>query len=249
MDAEGKGQDSLSKLDSLQETLGFVFRDVANLRQALTHRSYINENPGSAPNERLEYLGDALLSLVVAWELFERFPEFSEGRLTKLRAALVCRDSLARLAKKLDLGQYLYLGKGEEKGGGRSKPRTLASAMEAIIGAALIDQGFEAARKLVLNLLREELEHIGEKEPEDPRSKLQELVQAEMKLSPTYLVETGGEHCHKFVARVLAGDTLLGQGRGGSKREAKREAARVALENWPRLLKKLSGRGSESRKG
>ena len=240
----------MSELDSLQETLRFTFRNVANLGQALTHRSYINENPGSAlsPNERLEYLGDALLSLVVAWELFERFPEFPEGRLTKLRAALVCQESLARLARKLDLGRYLYLGKGEEKGGGRSKPRTLASAVEAIIGAALIDQGFEAARKLVLNLLREELEHIGEKELEDPRSKLQELVQAEMKLSPTYrLAESGGaEHRRKFVAQVLAGDILLGDGQGGSKREAKREAARVALENWPRLLEKFSGRGNES---
>ena len=242
----------MSELDPLQETLGFTFRDIANLRQALIHRSYLNENPDSnlSPNERLEYLGDALLSLVVAWELFERFPEFSEGRLTKLRAALVCQESLAHLARKLDLGQYLYLGKGEEKGGGRSKPRTLASAVEAIIGAALVDQGFEAARKLVLNLLREELEHIGEKELEDPRSKLQELVQAELKLSPTYqLVETGGaEHRRQFTAQVLAGGTLLGQGQGQSKREAKREAARVALENWPRLLKKLSGRGNESRK-
>jgi len=239
----------LSELDPLQETLGLIFRDIANLRQALIHRSYLNENPDSnlSPNERLEYLGDALLSLVVAWELFERFPEFSEGRLTKLRAALVCQESLAHLARKLDLGQYLYLGKGEEKGGGRSKPRTLASAVEAIIGAALVDQGFEAARKLVLNLLREELEHI---ELEDPRSKLQELVQAELKLSPTYqLVETGGaEHRRQFTAQVLAGGTLLGQGQGHSKREAKREAARVALENWPQLLKKFSGRGNESRK-
>jgi len=240
----------LSELDPLQQALGFTFRDITNLRQALTHRSYLNENPDSAPNERLEYLGDALLSLVVAWELFERFPEFSEGRLTKLRAALVCQESLARLAKKLDLGRYLYLGKGEEKGEGRSKPRTLASAVEALIGAALVDQGFETAREFVLNLLREELEHIGERELEDPRSKLQELVQAEVKLSPTYRLvgEDGAEPRRQFTVQVLAGDILLGQGQGHSKREAKKEAARAALENWPGLLKKLSGRGNESQK-
>ncbi len=233
-------------LDALQETLGFVFKDEDLLRQALTHRSYLNENPADtlSSNERLEYLGDAMLSLAVAWELYNRFPQFPEGKLTKLRAALVCQDGLAHLARRMKLGQYLYLGKGEEKGGGRKKPRTLASALEALIGAALIDQGFEAAREFVLKLLEEELEHIDEKELEDPRSKLQELVQAELKLSPTYhLSEVSGvEHHRRFIVEALAGDILLGQGQGRSKREAKKEAAKSALENWPKWLEDFQRR-------
>lgn len=236
----------MKELDSLQEILGFVFKDKSLLRQALTHPSYLNENPGFPfpSNERLEYLGDALVNLVIAWELYKRFPESPEGKLTKLRSVLICQESLSRLARSLSLGQYLYLGKGEEKGAGKEKPRNLASTTEAIIGAVLLDQGFGAAREFVLKLFEKELKYIGEKELEDPRSKLQELVQAELKLSPTYrLTEASGtEHKPLFIIEVLAGNVLLGQGRGRSKGEAKKEAAKSALQSWPKLLTKFQRR-------
>ncbi|MDW8103252.1 MAG: ribonuclease III family protein [Anaerolineae bacterium] len=160
----------MRELDSLQQILGFSFKDVSLLRQALTHPSYANEDPQGQfrSNERLEYLGDTLLGFIVGWELYERFPALSEGELTKLRASLVCRENLARLANKFDLGNYIFLGKGEEKCGGRQKLKILASCLEAIIGAAFVDQGFEAARKLVRGILGEDLGEVVERKVEDP---------------------------------------------------------------------------------
>ena len=142
---------ALADLVALQQTLGLSFNDLSLLGQALVHSSYINENPGFAPasNERLEFLGDAVLGLVVAEKLYQDFPQFSEGRMTKLRSALVRRDTLADIATSIRLGDYLYLGKGEEASGGRHKSANLAGALEAVIAAISLDQGIATARDFI----------------------------------------------------------------------------------------------------
>jgi len=215
--------------------LGISFNDLSFLEQALVHRSYINENPGFAlaPNERLEFLGDAILGLVVAEKLYRDFPHSSEGEMTKLRSALVRRDNLARIARTISLGNYLYLGKGEEASGGRNKPTNLAGALEAVIAAIFLDQGSAIAQDFVLGLLSKELQKIvrhGVKT--DYKSQLQELVQSRQQPTPTYyLVEAvGPAHDRRFTAEVRIGDTVLGRGSSKSKKAAETEAARSALE-------------------
>ena len=140
----------MADLAALQQTLGISFNDLSLLEQALVHSSYINENPGFAPtsNERLEFLGDAVLGLIVAEKLYQDFPQFTEGEMTKLRSALVRRDTLARMARAIRLGDYLYLGKGEEASGGRHKPANLAGALEAVIAAIFLDQGLSYCQRL-----------------------------------------------------------------------------------------------------
>ncbi len=225
----------LADLSALQQTLGVSFNDASLLEQALVHSSYINENPTSAPisNERLEFLGDAVLGLVVAEKLYQDFPHLAEGEMTKLRAALVRRDTLAQMAKSISLGDYLYLGKGEEAGGGRDKPANLAAAIEAVIAAILLDQGLSTAKDFILRLLDDELEKVISQGPEvDYKSKLQELIQAREQQTPIYhLVEaTGPDHDKTFTIEVRLGETVLGRGSGKSKKAAESEAARSALE-------------------
>ncbi|MBT9158893.1 MAG: ribonuclease III [Dehalococcoidia bacterium] len=224
----------LTRLDSLQNILGVAFEDVSHLQQSLVHRSYLNEADDSAlsSNERLEFLGDALLGHVVAERLYCEFPDFSEGDLTNLRSALVRTETLARIAHSLNLGDYLCLGKGEAESGGRHRQRNLACALEAVIGAVLVDQGFDIAREFVLRILGEELERATEEKLEkDPKSRLQEVVQEEQRLTPVYRTDdaTGPDHDRVFVVDVFAGETLLGRGSGRSKRAAEQEAARAAL--------------------
>ncbi len=222
----------MSDLDSLQDILGIRFNDVAMATQALTHSSYINENPGLESNERLEFLGDAVLGLVVAQTLYERFPDLEEGDLTKLRAALVRRDALSRLAQAIHLGEYLLLGKGEEASGGREKPLNLASVLEAVIGAIYLDQGEDAARRVVLRLIEDELTQVLTRRGEtDYKTRLQEVMQSRRHITPTYrlLETTGPDHCRVFTVEVLAGVTVLGAGSGRNKKTAEREAARAAL--------------------
>lgn len=219
----------------LQGRLRYKFGDAEILCQALVHRSYLNESqePGISSNERLEFLGDALLGLVVAQELYRRSPELSEGEMTRLRSILVCRETLAELARSLDLGSYLYLGKGEAASGGRERPSNLAGAMEAVIGAIFWDGGFRAARRLVLRLLGREIDAvIKSRPPVDYKSSLQEVVQAQRRLTPTYraIAVIGPEHDREFLVEVLAGDEVLGRGRGMSKQLAEMDAARAALE-------------------
>jgi ribonuclease-3 len=225
----------LTEIDSLQETLGVSFEDIAYLQQSLIHRSYLNEIPDSSleSNERLEFLGDALLGLVVAGELYHRFPDLPEGNLTRLRSALVRTDTLARVARSLNLGDCLYMGKGEEETGGRNRQRNLACALEAVTGAVFIDRGFEVAREFVLRVLASEFEPvISGKLGRDPKSKLQEIVQAQKQQLPVYQVvdSTGPDHEKIFTIEVLVDGILLGHGTGKSKRGAEQEAARVALE-------------------
>ncbi|MBI4180692.1 MAG: ribonuclease III [Chloroflexi bacterium] len=221
-------------LAALQQTLGVAFKNIPRLEQALVHSSYINENPTLAltSNERLEFLGDAVLGLIIAEKLYQDFPHFNEGKLTKLRAALVRRDTLARMASAIHLGDYLYLGKGEEAKNGRHKPANLAAALEAVIAAIFLDRGSLAVRDFILKLLATELENAVSRDTDvDYKSALQELIQSRKQQTPGYYViaTTGPEHDRTFTVEVRLGQTVLGTGSGKSKKTAETEAARSAL--------------------
>ena len=225
----------MADLAALEQTLGISFNDLSLLEQALVHRSYINENPGLAPvsNERLEFLGDAVLGLVIAEKLYLEYPQCSEGEMTKFRSALVRRDTLARIARTISLGNYLYLGKGEEASGGRYKLANLAGALEAVIAAVFLDQGSATARNFILKLLSKELQKVVSHGVEtEYKSQLQELIQSRQQITPTYhLAEAvGPAHDREFTVEVRVGDTVLGRGSGKSKKAAETEAARLALE-------------------
>jgi len=223
-----------SKGSALERRLGVKFSDSALLKLALVHSSYVNENPNAAPgsNERLEFLGDAVLGLVVADELFGAYPDQDEGQLTELRTLLVRRDTLAKAARRLKLGDDLYLGKGEEAGGGRSRPTNLAHAYEALVGAVFLDRGLSTARRFVRSSLKQEFESLPVRPfPFDPKSRLQEVSQSRYQMPPQYrLVEAAGpDHARHFTVEVLVRGRPMGQGEGLSKQEAEKEAAREAL--------------------
>ena len=225
----------MADLAALQQTLGISFNDPSLLEQALVHSSYINENPGFVltSNERLEFLGDAVLGLIVAEKLYQDFPHSDEGEMTRLRAALVRRNTLACMARTIKLGDYLYLGKGEETSGGRRKPANLAGALEAMIAAIFLDQGSTTTEEVILRLFNEELQKVANQGAGvDYKSQLQELIQAREQQTPAYqLVEAMGlEHDRRFTVEVRVGDTVLGKGSGKSKKAAETEAARTALE-------------------
>lgn len=222
-------------LESLEKSLGIKFKNPSLLEQALVHDSYLNENPDFplASNERLEFLGDAVLGFIVAEQLYHLFPDLPEGKLTAFRSYLVCQETLFRLALSLNLGEYLLLGQGEAKGGGRRRPSNLARAMEAVIGAVCLDQGLSEARKLSLDLLASDLAALkAGKHPLDYKSRLQEIIQSQGQPPPTYkTIDIQGEaHERWFTVEVHQGDKLLGLGEGRSKRSAEAEAARAALE-------------------
>ena len=225
----------MQDLAAVQQMLGVSFNEPSLLMQALTHGSFTNENPTLAPiaNERLEFLGDAVLGLAVATKLYLDFPELSEGEMTKLRALLVRRDTLARVARGIGLGSYLRLGKGEDTTGGRNKPANLAGALEAVIGAVYLDQGLDAATDFILRLLDAELEKaVSQRTDTNYKSELQELLQAREQQNPTYHVveATGPDHDKRFTVEVRLGDTLLGRGSGKSKKAAETEAAHAILK-------------------
>ena len=220
---------------ALQRNIGVSFNLVALLEQALVHRSYLNENPDFplSSNERLEFLGDALLGLVVAEKLYMYSPALSEGEMTRLRSALVCQDSLASLASSLQLGDYLYLGKGEEKSGGRQRQSNLACTLEALIGAIFVDQGFVVARNSIQKLLEKEFQKVTyEGIIPDGKSTLQELAQAKLQVTPVYrtIEATGPDHDKEFTVEVTVGGTAVGRGRGKSKHLAEEAAAHHALQ-------------------
>lgn len=221
--------------DLLPKTLGITFNNLSTLQQAFVHRSYLNENPEFplSSNERLEFLGDALLSFLIAESLYQQFNALSEGEMTKIRAALVRQDNLARLALSLRLGDYLYLGQGEEKSGGRKKSRNLACALEALVGAIFIDQDFITTKNFVLKLFGKGFQQaIEEGIATDYKSRLQELAQAQKLGIPFYrLVEAvGPDHDRRFTIEVVVGGEVLSRGQGRSKQLAEKEAARQALE-------------------
>jgi ribonuclease-3 len=205
------------------------------LEKALIHSSYVNENPGITPasNERLEFLGDAILDLLVAEKLYHDQPGASEGELTRQRAGLVSGKALARLAAGIDLGRYLYLGKGEQSSGGHRKPSNLAAALEAVIAAVYLDSGLPAARALVLRLL--EKDKTLSEDRTDFKSQLQEMTQARWQSVPEYrtIEATGPAHARRFTVEVSAAGDILGRGTGRSKRTAEQAAARTALDGFP----------------
>lgn len=222
------------ELRRFSATLGLTFTDLALLGRALTHDSYLNEHPGTPleDNERLEFLGDAVIDFLAAEWLYTRLPDEAEGKLTQLRAALVRNDALARIAASLGVGAMLLMGRGEAEHGGRKRPRNLGGALEAILGALYLDSGLDAARAFIMphfeNLLAAILREATDK---DAKSRLNEWSQKAMGREPVYvaLETTGPEHDPAFLVEVRIGGETFGRGRGRSKRGAEQEAARDAL--------------------
>jgi ribonuclease III len=218
-------------LHDLETALGVTFRDRALLELALTHRSHAFEAGGLPTNERLEFLGDAVLGLVVTDRIYRAFPDSAEGRLAKIRAAAVNTRSLADVARELQIGAQVRLGRGEEQSGGRDKDSILADTMEAILGAVYIDRGMDTAFALVRRLFDQLLEDIAvRRESLDYKTSLQELTAAELSTLPVYeLSEEGPDHQKRFSAVVVVDGEALGEGEGRSKKEAEQAAARVAF--------------------
>jgi len=223
------------KVEKLANTLQLSFQDPRLLQHAFIHRSYLNEITEESDlkdNERLEFLGDAIINFIVSEELFERYPDHPEGPLTNLRAALVRKETLARLAEQANLGEYLWLGHGEEESGGRERPATLCAVFEALVGAVYVDRGIEAARNFVLPIMHEELSRIEENALEkDPKSRLQEWVQSNKNLTPRYreIEKFGPDHAKTFIMQVTIGGEMYGVAQGRSKQEATQAAAAGAL--------------------
>jgi len=222
-----------TKLDKLQKTINIVFHNKNLLKKALTHRSYLNEsNSATGSNERLEFLGDAVLELIVSDYLYNKYAQAEEGRLTSFRSSIVNTKSLASVAKKIQLGQYLFLSKGEEAGGGRKNSSLLANTFEAVLGAIYLDQGLKKSQKFVEeNLLPLLPDIIKRKAYIDYKSRLQTLIQETQKITPTYKVakEEGPDHDKTFYVYCLAKEKTLGRGKGKSKQEAEQSAAQNAL--------------------
>lgn len=227
-------------LEKFSAILQIEFHNLELLKEALTHRSAINEDGSgrATHNERLEFLGDAVLELVTTEFLFEKYPTRTEGDLTSFRAALVRTESLAEVAERLGYGQYLYMSKGEETTGGRTRPYILANSFEAVIGAIYLDQGMDACKIFIARELLPKIEQIVSQRLDiDPKSKLQELAQDTMRITPSYrLVEAiGPDHDKTFVMAVWIGEKEFGRGQGHSKQDAEQQAAGLALRNWAKL--------------
>ncbi len=221
-------------MDKLEEKIGYRFHNRELLLTALTHSSYANERHGECESyERLEFLGDSVLGLVTAEFLFTRRAQLPEGRMTRLRAELVCETSLHKTALALGLGSYMRLGKGEEHTGGRERPSILADMVEAIIAALFLDSGLDEARRFVLANILQDAELGESHRSADYKTQLQELVQrrSNQVISYELLEETGPDHDKTFTFEVLINGTVSGRGSGKTKKEAEQMAARAALEN------------------
>jgi ribonuclease III len=227
--------DTSSAAQTLSRTLGYSFRDPSLLQSALIHTSYVNERPGRGleSNERLEFLGDAVLGVLVAHRLYELRPESPEGELTVLRAWLVRQSTLARWARQIGLGPHLQLGRGESRGGGRDRPALLARGFEAVLGAVYLDGGLEAGRAVVLPFVDQEIQAgFSPQRVVDAKSRLQQVTQARFESTPVYnLVDHSGPgHAPVFVVEVRAGPEINARGSGHSKRAAQQAAAHAALQ-------------------
>ena len=230
------GEDSLA---TIQDNLDYAFQRPGLLELALTHPSYAHEHPEEGGdtyhNQRLEFLGDAVLDFLVAAWLYRAYPDFPEGPLTRLRATLVRTPTLAKLARELELGQGLRLGRGEGEGGGRDRAANLCDALEATVGALYIDGGLDVIWPRLEPWFQRQAEAILTKRAYvDPKSRFQEWVQAEIGLTPVYEIvqEEGPDHAKMFTAQVRVGDDVAGKGRGASKRLAEQAAARSALSRY-----------------
>jgi ribonuclease-3 len=233
--------DERAVLEQFIERNDLGFEDLTLLRAALTHRSYLNEHTDLdwEDNERLEYLGDAVLDFMLAEYLFTTFPNASEGELTGLRAALVRRETLARLARGLAIGPAMFMGHGEVETGGRERPATLCAAFEALVGAMYLDRGLDAVARWVLPLMERELQGArAEVTDKDPKSRLQELAQGSLGITPRYRTvgAEGPDHAKVFTVEVSIDETVVGIGAGPNKQLAAQQAAIDALarmDEWP----------------
>ncbi|MBR1763513.1 MAG: ribonuclease III [Eubacterium sp.] len=219
-------------IQKLQKKIEYTFKDKALLEEALTHSSYANEQQDStAYNERMEFLGDAVLSFVSARYLYEKYPDMPEGRLSKLRSSLVCTQSLSSFAKEIDLGDCLRMGKGETASGGASRPSVLEDAFEALIAAIYLDGGIDEAKRFILRFLAREVEnhHSNFK---DYKSLLQEIIQQnpDERLSYAVVKTSGPDHDKRFEVELRLNSNIIGKGIGTSKKNAEQKAARQALE-------------------
>ena len=221
----------MNKKEAFQERIGYRFRNPNLLRQALTHSSYANERRMNklANNERLEFLGDAVLELAASEFLYEKYPQYPEGELTRIRASLVCEQTLAFCTKEIDLGQYLMLGKGEDMTGGRERKSILSDALEAVIGAIYLDGGFANAKEFIHRFVLNDIEH--KQLFFDSKTILQEMVQGhyEEALSYELVGESGPDHDKKYAVEARMGDRCIGKGEGRTKKSAEQEAAYHAL--------------------
>ena len=223
----------MESIEKFEKTIGYTFKNKQLIYQALSHSSYANERkiPGGS-NERLEFLGDSVLSIVVSDYLYRHLTHIAEGELTKLRASLVCEKSLYVFAQKINLGNYLMLGRGEENTGGRERPSILADAFEAVIAAIYLDGGLEAASRHILRFLPEDIQHQKKPAFNDFKTILQEVVQKNPEEKVDYILagEEGPDHNKRFVVEVCLNSNVIGEGKGRSKKEAEQLAAKEALE-------------------
>ena len=221
-------------IKELEAAIGYRFQNITLLQNALTHSSYANErwHNGLLSNERLEFLGDSILGMVVAEHLYRNFPDRPEGELTRMRADMVCETSLARIANRLELGRHLLLGHGEERFGGRSRPSILADAVESVIAAAFLDGGMAAAESIISRFVLCDVP-VTRLHNVDYKTVLQELIQQRKNQVLAYRLvgESGPDHDKVFTAQVLLNDAVIGEGSGSSKKRAEQDAARVALES------------------
>lgn len=230
----------VENLRQLESRLGVTFEDRSLLKRSLTHRSYLNENPEDVlqDNERLEFLGDAVLDFLVGSYLYNRFPEMDEGELTSLRAALVRSKTLANFANELDIGRFLLLGLGEDESGGRNRIPLLCAAFEAVVGALYLDQGLQAVHPLLNRLIEPALDKIRADElHKDAKSEFQVWAQAQYNITPRYRVvaSSGPDHAKVFTIEALVGEDRWGEGSGSSKQAAAQAAAAAALDQVGRV--------------
>jgi ribonuclease-3 len=229
-------EDRKQALERFQNILGYHFKDLALLNNALTHRSFANEQGGEGrDNERLEFLGDAVLNLITSHYLIDRFPHYAEGDLTKQRAAIVNNIDLARMAHQIQLGEFILLGKGEDRSGGQNKPSILAGCFEALIASLYLEAGLEKASSIFFGRWENSIEEIiTNNGSEDYKSILQEFVQRELACMPVYEVvkDSGPEHRKTFEVVMIIKGQICSYGAGRSKKEAEQEAAMLALETF-----------------
>ncbi len=221
------------QLNRLQKIIKVKFKDKSLLNRAMIHRSYVNESrSGFKDNERLEYLGDSVLAVVINEYLFKRYEDYLEGDLAKIKSAVVSEATLAKISSEINLGSFLLLGKGEERSGGRIRTSILANTLEALIGAVYLDAGLKASKRFILSLFKKDIERIDKLSYlRDPKTTLQEFVQGKYKQRPVYEVinESGPDHKKEFTVKLVVNGREISTGMGTSKRKAEMEAAKKVL--------------------
>ena len=221
------------RLAALEEKIGYTFKNKNLLHEALSHSSYANEcKKGRNSNERLEFLGDSVLSIVISEHLFNHFKHLPEGDLTKIRASLVCEKALFEFSKQISLGEFILLGKGEENTGGRTRPSIVSDAFEAVIAAVFLDGGMESAREYVLGFIPKDLDKNSAKKLQDYKTILQEIIQRNPEERVEYVLrsQSGPDHDRHFVVEVCLNTNIIGHGEGHSKKQAEQQAAKEALK-------------------